>query len=373
LTELLRALIDTEALRSNLRVIRERAPGARVMAVVKANAYGHGLLPVARALPDVDAFAVARIEEGVALRHAGLRQAVVLLEGVFTSEALEAARLHALDLVVHHDSQLALLEEAGRRGPGLAFTGVVWIKVDTGMNRLGFRPEEFPQALERVRALPGTPCEIRVLTHLARADEPDSPMTARQIAEFDRLTRSLGFARSIANSAGVFAAPGARADWVRPGLALYGVSPFPGMSAASLGLRPAMQFETSVIAVREVPAGESVGYGATWVAPRLVRLAILAAGYGDGVPWGLVPGAPGASAVVQGSRVPIVGRVSMDMVAVDVTALDAVDPGDTAVLWGAGLPVEEVASAAETIPYTLLCGVSLRVPREYLGVPRDQF
>ena len=172
MTELLRARIDTQALRSNLRVLRERSHGARVMAVVKANAYGHGLLPVARALREADAFAVARIDEAVALRSAGVSQAIVLLEGVFSSEQLEAARVYQLELVVHECSQLELLEQAARGDSATAFSGVVWIKIDTGMNRLGFRAEEFRAALERVRALARPPVEIRLLTHLARADEP---------------------------------------------------------------------------------------------------------------------------------------------------------------------------------------------------------
>ncbi len=391
MTELLRALVDTQALRSNLRVIRERAPGARVMAVVKANAYGHGLLPVARALPDADAFAVARIEEGVALRHAGLRQAIVLLEGAFSDEQMEAARTHSLELVVHEDFQLRLLELAARRSRTAAFAGVLWIKIDTGMNRLGFRPEAFADALARVRALPVPPREVRVLTHLARADEPECDMTARQRARFAAVTRELGLATSIDNSAGLLARPGVGLEpgtpacWVRPGLALYGVSPFPDRSAVSLGLRPAMQFETSVIAVRDVPTGESVGYGGCWVAPRPVRLAILAAGYGDGVPWNLggqeadrgsaaaAAPAPRPSVVIGDERVPLVGRVSMDMIAVDVSTLGAVAVGTPALLWGAALPVESVAAAAATIPYTLLCAVSLRVVREYLGAPREQF
>ncbi len=376
MTELLRATVDVQALRSNLRVLRERAPGARVMAVVKANAYGHGLLGVARALPEADAFAVARIEEAVALRHAGIRQAVVLLEGVFSAEQLAAARQHGLELVVHQDAQLRLLEQAARGSPTQAFTGVLWLKVDTGMNRLGFRPEEFPAALARVRALATPPREIRVLTHLACADAPASPMTAAQIETFGTLTRGLGLATSIVNSAGLLAgevtpaAARGRGDWVRPGLALYGVSPFPGVTAASLGLRPAMQFETTVIAVREVPAGESVGYGATWVAAHPTSVAILAAGYGDGVPWGI---GSGAQVLIGGRSAPLVGRVSMDMIAVDVGGRPEVQPGVTALLWGNGLPVEQLARAAGTIPYALLCGVSLRVPREYIGAPREAF
>jgi alanine racemase len=358
LTRLLRAVVDTQALRANLRVIRERAPGAQVMAVVKANAYGHGLVPVAQALRDADAFAVARLEEGAALREAGIDRPIVLLEGVFSGAQLAVAREHRLELVAHDPAQLELLEHAPEGWPG-----ILWIKVDTGMNRLGFRPERLADVLARVRSLRQSPSEIRALTHLARADEVESSMTAEQVARFHELTAPLRLVTSIANSAAVFTSADARrARWVRPGLALYGASPIPGVSAASLGLTPAMRFETSVIAVREVPAGETVGYGGTWTAPRATRVAILSAGYGDGVPWGLPSG---AGVFIAGQRAALIGRVSMDMIAADVSGLANVVTGAGAVLWGAELPVEEQAASARTIPYTLLCGVSLRVPREY--------
>lgn len=349
---LIRAVVDTRALRANLATLRQRAPGSRVMAVVKANAYGHGLVPTAVALSDADAFAVARLEEGIALRAAGIRQPIVLLEGVFGYDQLREAAHHGFQLVVHDPVQLAQLEEFA--GP---HRFVLWLKIDTGMNRLGFRPDEFPAAYARLQHMRATPLEIRALTHLARADESDSTMTAEQIARFRQATARLGIATSIANSAGVLAWPDARTDWIRPGLALYGVSPFERRTGEELGLQPVMSLETRVIAVRRVPRGESVGYGSLWKAERDSRVAILAAGYADGLPRSLEGGTP----VRIGSHVaPLAGRVSMDMIAVDVTDVPAA-VGDACTLWGPELPVEQVAERAGTIPYELLCAVSQRV------------
>lgn len=356
MNRLIRAAIDTHALRHNLRTIRERGRSARVMAVVKANAYGHGLVPTALALAEADAFAVARLEEGMALRAAGITQPIVLLEGVFASEHLLEAARHGFDLVVHDPLQIELLEEYS--GPQRF---LLWIKIDTGMNRLGFRPEEFPAALERVRRLPAPPLEIRLLTHLARADEIDDTMTREQLSRFRIAASGLDYATSVANSAGLFGSVQLGCDWVRPGLALYGGSPFADRSGAQLGLRPVMTLETSVIATRKVAPGETVGYGGTWRASRDSVIAIVAAGYGDGVARNLPGGTP---VLIEGQRAPLAGRVSMDMIAVDVTHLSAVHVGTQVVLWGPGLPVEEIARHAGTIPYELLCGVSQRVPLE---------
>lgn len=353
---LIRARIASAALRANLRRIRELAPRSRVMAVVKANAYGHGLVSTALALAEADALAVARIEEAIALRAAGVTQAIVLLEGVITAEQLTEAAHLQLELVVHAPEQLALLEQhrGSHRFP-------LWVKVDTGMNRLGFRPGEFAAAWNRLQALQPAPLNVRVMTHLASADERNSALTAEQLRQFRSLVQGLTAELSIANSAAVLSDPSTHVDWVRPGLALYGVAPFSGERGVDLRLQPVMTLETTVIAVRLVLAGERVGYGGTWQAQRASRIAILAAGYGDGLLRSLPNGAP---VLVAGQRAPLVGRVSMDMIAVDITDLPPVQVGDTAELWGSGLPVEEVASAARTIPYELLCAVSQRVPLE---------
>ena len=356
MNRLIRAAIDTHALRHNLKVVRERARGARVMAIVKANAYGHGLVPTALALADADAFGVARLEEGMALRAAGITQPIVLLEGVFAPEHLLEASRHGFDLVVHDKLQIELLEQSTSPQRFL-----LWIKIDTGMNRLGFRPSEFATALQRLRNLQPAPLEIRLLTHLARADERDNAETERQLKRFEEATRGLDYARSIANSAGVLGSVPLARDWVRPGLALYGGSPFADRSGVELGLKPVMSLETAVIATRNVPKGETVGYAGAWKAPRDSVIAIIAAGYGDGLARNLPNGTP---VLIDGRRAPLVGRVSMDMIAVDVTGLTNIHVGTPVVLWGTDLPVEEIARHAGTIPYELLCAVSQRVPIE---------
>jgi alanine racemase len=330
------------------------APRSRVLAVVKANAYGHGLVPTALCLDDADGFAVARLEEALALRGAGVRQPIVLLEGVFNAEQLAEAARQNLEIVVHEDEQIDLLEK---------FSGIhrftAWLKIDTGMNRLGFRPSQVERALARLVALGDRLHELRLLTHFASADERSSALTAMQLERFGVLAGGRGHALSLANSAAVFALPAAHADWVRPGIALYGVSPFEDQVGVSLGLTPAMRLLTTVIAVREVRSGETVGYGATWRAPRDSRVAIIAAGYGDGLPRTLPNGTP---VLVGNRRALLVGRVSMDMIALDVTDTGAVQVGDVATLWGPELPVEEIAAHAGTIAYELLCAVSQRVP-----------
>jgi alanine racemase len=359
MTAPIRAVVETAALRHNLGVVRRQAPHARVLAVVKANAYGHGSVVAAKALADADAFAVARLEEGVQLREAGLAHPIVLLEGVFDADQLALAARHDFALVVHSREQLSLL---------LSWRGAhrfrTWIKLDSGMHRLGFSPDEFPDAYAAMTSsglLTGAPV---LMTHLANADRMDDSMTANQLRVFARMVGGLPGERSIANTAAIFGWPeaqGDEGDWIRPGLALYGASPFAERSAASLGLRPAMTLLSQVIAVKDVPAGGTVGYGAAWRAERPTRLAVVAAGYADGYPRNTSMGCP---VLVNGRDAAVVGRVSMDMLTVDVTDHSAVAPGDPVVLWGEGIPVETVASAAGTISWELLCGVSQRVAHD---------
>jgi alanine racemase len=357
-TALCRATVDTHALRHNLRRIRELSGGAKVLAVIKANAYGHGLVPVAQALGDADALAVARMEEAVALRGAGIKQRLVLLEGVFNRQQLEMAAKHACDLVVHSGEQLQLLESfSGAR----SFT--VWLKLDTGMNRLGFRSEEFDEVFARLRKLPSVREKMVLMTHLACADDESSQGNQAQLDLFERTTLGIEAERSIANSAGLLAWPQSRAQWVRPGLALFGVSPLPGKTGEQLGLKPVMRLGTELIAIRQVKQGETVGYGAAWTAGRDSRIGVAAIGYGDGYPRHLGNGTP---VLLDGRRVPLVGRVSMDMITVDLTDFPRARVGDSLTLWGRGLPVEELARLAGTIPYEMLCGVTQRVAVEYL-------
>jgi alanine racemase len=355
-SRLIRAVIDTNALRHNLSVIRARAGRAKVIAVIKANAYGHGLVSSALALQGADAFAVARLEEALALRAAGVDARILLLQGAFNAAQLQEAAHERLDLVVHDDTQLALLEESAA-----ADRFALWIKIDSGMHRLGFPPAKFAAALARIRALRPSPREVRLLTHLACANERDRQITQAQLECFRSTTRGLDYEISVANSAGLFGDVALGCHWVRPGLALYGASPFDDCTAERLGLKPAMTLCSTVIAVRHVARGESVGYGAAWVAARDSVIATVAGGYGDGVHRSLKSGTP---VLVSGRRAPLAGRVSMDMLAVDVTELPPVEVGAPVVLWGEGLPVEEVARHAGTISYELLCSVSQRVPLE---------
>jgi alanine racemase len=348
------ATIDTAALKHNLQVVRQLAPRSRVMAVIKANAYGHGLVAVAQALEAADSFAVARVDEGLTLRAAGIQKRTLLLEGVFDSEQLNAAAGAGFELVVHATEQIELLR-AAPAGTGFK----VWLKLDTGMNRLGFKGAAFDAALAALSALPGVRTPVNFFTHLACADDPELPATTEQLARFAAATRSLPGERSIANSAGMLSFPEAQADWVRPGLLLYGVSPFLGSLGADYGLKPAMTLHSHVIAVKDLVPGERVGYGGDWTASRPTRLAVAAVGYGDGYPRNLTSGSP---VLVNGVRAPLAGRVSMDMIGIDVTDLaQAPRLGDPVILWGAGLPVEEIAVWANTIPYELLCGISQRV------------
>jgi alanine racemase len=348
------ATVDSGALRHNLSVVRQWAPKSRVMAVIKANAYGHGLVAVARALESTDAFAVARVDEGLTLRLAGINTPTVLLEGVFDREQLDAAAGAHFELVVHTPEQIELLRTAAA---GTRFK--VWLKLDSGMNRLGFKGAAFGAAHAALSALDSVQPPVNLFTHLASADLPELPTTSEQLALFAAATRPFAGERSLENSAAMLSFPDAQGDWVRPGLLLYGVSPFAGSIGADYGLRPAMTLQSHVIAVKDLSPGEQVGYGGHWTASRPTRLAVAAVGYGDGYPRSLGSGAP---VLVNGERAGLAGRVSMDMIGIDVTDLHRPPAlGDPVVLWGEGLPVEEIAVWADTIPYELLCGISQRV------------
>lgn len=363
-----RAVIRLEAIRHNLRRMKALAGGAKVMAVVKANAYGHGLLPVARAAADADALAVARVHEGIALRDAGIGQPIVVLQGALGREDLRAAIGCGLQPVVHCETQVECLEAAPRGET------VVWLKVDTGMRRLGVAPEEADALLQRLSAAPAV-AEVRLMTHLANADERDDPQTGRQLDCFLQLLESFDGQFSIANSAGVLAWPEAvRAErdaarsWVRAGIALYGVSPFPASEGSEFGLRAAMEFEAGLIAVKAIRAGDAVGYGGHWRAPHDTLLGIVSAGYGDGYTRHLPSGTP---LLVAGRAAALAGRISMDSAAVDLGPDSAASVGDRVILWGENLPVEAIAARAGTIPYTLLAGMTHREPPEIIDAPDE--
>jgi alanine racemase len=350
------AIIDRAALRHNLGVVRTSAPKSKVLAVVKANAYGHGLVPVAQALLAADAFGVARLKEAEALRESGIGQPIVLLEGVFSHADLDVAAALNLEIVVHSFAQLQALENwSNTRRLS------VWCKIDTGMNRLGFRVDEFALAWSRLQASARV-SQLRVMTHLADADSRDHLRTPQQLARFASVINNLYVERSIGNSAGLLAWPETRVEWVRPGLMLYGLSPFADALAADLNLRPAMTLLTPLIAIRDVRAGEEVGYGGIWRAQVDTKVGIAAAGYGDGYPRHARVGAP---VYVHGEIRPLVGRVSMDMIAIDLGPDSTATVGETVTLWGQGLPAENVAKFADTIAYELVCAISQRVAMRY--------
>ena len=349
-----RALLNAEALRHNLELVRRRAPGARIMAVVKANGYGHGIGWVARTLAGVDAFAVASIEEAIQLRESGIAPPIVLLEGFFDASDAALLRRHGLIPVVHHDLQLAILE-----GSPDAVPEQLWIKIDTGMHRVGFAPQDVPGALVRVQRLPGIQ-QIGAMTHFANADDVKDSLTSEQITRFRTSLDGAALETSLANSAGVLAWPESHGDWVRPGIMLYGASPLIGHSADELGLRPVMTLQTALIAVQRRRQGDAIGYGGNYRCPEDMPVGVAAIGYGDGYPRHASQGTP---VLVNGQRAPLIGRVSMDMITLDLRAQPSARVGDPVTLWGEGLPVDEVAQSAGTISYELLCHVAARVPR----------
>lgn len=347
------ATIHLGALRRNLARVRERVGAAKVMAVVKADGYGHGLERVARALSNADAFGVASLGDGLRLRAAGIGKRIVVLSGPDEAADLSEFRRLQLDAVIHHESQLAWLE-SDRDPRNLR----VWLKMDTGMHRLGFAPDDARAVHARLRALPNVDSDIALMTHFAASDEFDNDLTARQIAAFDAATRDLQGARSLANSAGVLGWPQAKNDWVRVGGLLYGLSVIEGKSGTDLGFEPAMTLSTKLIAVNRVARGERVGYAATFECPQDMTTGVAAIGYGDGYPRSAPSGTP---VLVDGKRAALAGRVSMDLVTIDLRNAPGAKVGDRVVLWGRDLPVEEIAARAGTISYDLTCGMTKRV------------
>ncbi|MBL8250383.1 MAG: alanine racemase [Candidatus Competibacter sp.] len=347
------ATIDLAALRHNLARVRAAAPRCRVAAALKANAYGHGLLRAARALDGADVFAVARCDEALALRDAGILKPIVVLEGFLQPEEIELCRQQQLQATVHHESQLRMLERA-QPGPPVS----IWLKIDTGMHRLGFPPDRVAAALERLAACPNAAPHPRLLSHLARADERDHPYTRQQLAVFKSVTAGRAAERSLANSGGILGWPETHFDWVRPGIMLYGCTPFDRGIGPDVGLRPVMTLESRLIALQRYAAGEPVGYGGSWRCPKDSRIGVVGIGYGDGYPRHAPSGTP---VLVNGQRAPLAGRVSMDMITVDLSDFPDARVGDPVVLWGRGLPAEEIARAVNTITYELFCKVTPRV------------
>lgn len=344
--------IDLPALQHNYNRIKSFAPHSSILAMVKANAYGHGLTQIALALPQADGFGVACSEEALILRAAGVKQRIVLMEGFFNASELAAISAQHLDIVVHHMAQVEALE-----AQRLANPVTVWLKIDTGMHRLGFLPSQVNTVWQRLRACASVKPDICVMTHFAVADQTHNTMTQQQINDFTALTKSFTAEKSLANSAAILAWPQAQQDWIRPGLILYGVAPFADKINADYDLRPVMTLSSEIIAMHQLRKGDTVGYGAT-VCPRDMLVGVVAIGYGDGYPWHAKQGTP---ILVNGKIAPLIGRVSMDMLTVDLNTQPMAKVGDPVVLWGAGLPVEQVAQHTASISYDLLCGIAQRV------------
>jgi len=346
------AHIDHGAFRHNLAVARKAARGAKIWAVVKADAYGHGILAAAASLGDADGFAVARVDEGIRLREAAVKHPILVLEGAFSRSEIEAASHSHFDIVLHHHAQLELLRQSTLSEPVR-----VWVKIDTGMHRLGFLPEQIPEVREKLSSCANLESPIRWITHLANADDLGDPFTRTQIGRLQGIVGRRDEV-SIANSAGLLGWPESHGSWVGPGIMLYGSSPFVGESGSERGLRQVMTLEARLLATKLLRSGEPIGYGGTYVCPDETLIGVVGAGYGDGYPRHASSGTP---VVIGGSRVPLVGRVSMDMLTVDLGKSSNARIGDPVTLWGEGLPAEEVAARAGTISYELFCGITARV------------
>ncbi|MDQ7090827.1 MAG: alanine racemase [Methylococcales bacterium] len=354
MTPITYATINLSAIEHNLTRVRYYAPKAQIMAVIKADGYGHGLLQVAEALKHADAFAVARINEAMRLRYAGFKQRLVVLEGFMNAEELDVFIQYNLDPVVHCVEQVALLEKKAETSL------FVWLKLDTGMNRLGFKSADFSYIYQRVKDCVKDETKINVMTHLANADDKKDTKTLAQIDLFKTIIKGVKGQRSMANSAGILEWTAALSDWVRPGLMLYGISPFENEIGKQFNLKPVMSLYSQLIAIKTLQKGETVGYGSTWIAEKTTRIGIVGIGYGDGYPRHAKTGTP---MLIKGKQVPLVGRVSMDMITVDLSSQLEAAVYDSVMLWGDDLAVEDIATCAGTIAYTLVCGVTARVPR----------
>ncbi len=354
------AVISRQAVKHNFARIQSLAPNSKIIAILKANAYGHGLLEMAKTLPDCDAIGVARLEEALALRAGGIVKPILLLEGFFNPSDIPILVTNNLQTVVHSLEQVEQLEQASHLQGQLT----VWLKIDTGMNRLGINVQQFELVTSRLQQIDLVAKPLNYMTHFACADELNNPFTSEQAQQFYQLVDGLGGELTLANSAGILAWPETQADWIRPGLLLYGCSPIIDRIGSDDGFIAAMTLSSSVIAVKKLSAGDKVGYGSSWIAAQDTTLAVIAIGYGDGYPRHAKDGTP---VLINSKRYPIVGRVSMDMITVDLGPDNvSVQCGDKAIMWGQDLPVEEIAKYADTICYELILQLTSRVKIKFI-------
>ncbi|MBL1321597.1 MAG: alanine racemase [Methylophaga sp.] len=355
------AHIDLTALQHNLACVKQFAPDSRVMSVIKANAYGHGIIEVARALSASDAFSVARLSEGLRLREAGIKHAIVVLEGVNTASELQLAADNEISVVFNTLLQVEIAVST-TLSKALHFC---WVMVETGMHRLGIQAEKLEQAIQNLNRTDNILGSIGLMSHFANADLLGDDRNQQQLDKIKQCAHQYDLAVSMANSAAILSFPDSHADWVRPGIMLYGSSPFKAQSASSLNLKPVMKLTSTLIAIQNLQAGDEVGYGGDWVAEYATRVGIVNIGYGDGYlrqlsNTGLV--------MIQDKIVDVLGRVSMDMIAIDLSHVLHAKVGNDVILWGCEqLPIDDIANKANTISYELLCQISERVTREYHG------
>jgi len=353
------ALVDLNAIVDNFLLAQSLSAEGQCVAVVKANAYGHGLVAVAKALAKVaPVLAVARIDEAKLLRAAAIATPILLLEGALDDAELQCAAQLQCWLVIENENQLEAISRVELVRPVKA-----WLKLDTGMHRLGLPVQRALAAHDILSASANVEGDVVIMTHLASADEPDTDSNHQQSSVFLEAVKTLNRPLSIANSAALLAMPRARAQWNRPGYMLYGGNPLSSASNNTPGLKCAMTFKSRVISLRTIEVGERVGYSGSWCAQRRSVIATVAAGYGDGYPRGARNGTP---VLVRGQRAFLAGTVSMDMISVDVSDLPDIAIGDEVILWGDGLSVDEVAQCAGTIGYELLAGMPARTPRQYI-------
>ncbi len=347
--------IDIPALQHNFAQVKVQAPHSKILAMIKANAYGHGAIACAKNLPDADAFGVARLDEAILLRQAGIQQPLVLLGGVLYANELDVIAEYDFDILVHHPDQIAMLE---------AYHGAhkfsVWLKIDTGLHRLGVEPEQAADAYLKLKNCDNVRQPFRVMSHLSAPEQANNPLTTQQYQTFQEITKDWPEEKSLAKTAGILAWPETHFDWVRPGIMLYGISPFADKTGLDLNLKPVMTVRSHLLRVDQRKAGDSIGYGGTWQCPENMPVGVVAMGYADGYPGYLREQAP---ILVEGKVCKVIGRVAMDLLMVDLRQNLHAKAGDEVVLWGKGLPVEKVAHAAQTVPYTLTTAISFRASR----------
>ena len=353
----LKAYIDLSVLTSNLKLVKKIAKNSKVMAVLKANAYGHGLIESVKAIKSAEGIAILTIEEAAKIRKAGFKNTILLLEGLFAAEDIHQAEKLNLNIVVHNDQQMNYLSDVTLKKPIN-----VHLKINTGMNRLGFPPDQVDYLIENLNANPNV-SEITLMTHFATADEKEG--ITKQLDCFNRVTNNYNFSSSVANSAALYKFPEARLDWVRPGIMLYGASPFEDISAKEIEVKPVMSLVSKIIAIQDIKKGQAVGYGSNFIAKNDMRIGIVACGYGDGYPRHAKTGTP---IFVHDKTTKTVGRVSMDMLYVDLAKIEKAVIGSKVEMWGNHISVDEVAKKSDTVGYELLCNISAssRVPLDYI-------